>query len=338
MKLRINIIVGLFFAVVFITGFFTLQVMAGIGPTTPNIDIAEPNHWAWNDVIGWIDFVYTDNSNVEVTDIELRGYASSSVGFIALNCDNANPNTINICGTSNFFVSNDFTNYAITGISNLAGWAWNDSIGWISFCGNASGGSVWNPGTLSWNCPVSPTYQVVINVDSSSPAEGEFSGWAWNDIVGWISFNCSNPIDTCATVDYKVKTTWSPIPPTLPTAILESSVFDTCPNLAPGVLCGSQLNTFVWHGALPSAPAQITAQIATDCADVGDVPPNCTTLGWAFQSIGLGAIAPYATTSLIAHSNIRYFKYRLNFTPCNIPTCTPSAGPIVEDVIINWSK
>jgi hypothetical protein len=110
-----------------------------------------------------------------------------------LNC-NTTPNG-DICGTSSFKVSNN-------GSGSLAGWAWNDGIGWISFCGNASGGS-----TLSgsdWICPASPTYQV-----SVSSSTGEFSGWAWNDIAGWISFNCSNT-STCGTVNYKVKTDWRP--------------------------------------------------------------------------------------------------------------------------------
>ncbi|MBI2592754.1 MAG: hypothetical protein HYW37_01145 [Candidatus Colwellbacteria bacterium] len=32
---------------------------------------------------------------------------------------------------------------------------------------------------------------------------GDFSGWGWNDALGWISFNCSNT-STCGTVSYKV--------------------------------------------------------------------------------------------------------------------------------------
>ena len=38
--------------------------------------------YAWNDVIGWVDFYTTGNINVSST--QLTGYASSSIGFIAL--------------------------------------------------------------------------------------------------------------------------------------------------------------------------------------------------------------------------------------------------------------
>jgi type II secretory pathway pseudopilin PulG len=174
------------------TGAITITNLGGgsSGNATGTIDSTDK--WAWNDLIGWLDFGYSAG-NVKVYNNRLEGYASSSVGFIALNC-NTTPNG-DICGTSSFKVSNN-------GSGSLAGWAWNDGIGWISFCGNASGGS-----TLSgsdWICPASPTYQV-----SVSSSTGEFSGWAWNDIAGWISFNCSNT-STCGTVNYKVKTDWRP--------------------------------------------------------------------------------------------------------------------------------
>jgi len=32
----------------------------------------------------------------------------------------------------------------------------------------------------------------------------ELSGWAWSDNIGWVSFNCADTPDNCATVDYKV--------------------------------------------------------------------------------------------------------------------------------------
>ncbi|MBI5306407.1 four helix bundle protein [Candidatus Wolfebacteria bacterium] len=173
-------------------GVITISGFGGGGGGNATGTIDSTYKWAWNDLIGWIDFGFS-TGNVKVYSDRLEGYASSSAGFIALNC-NSTPNN-DICGTSNFKVSND-------GSGNLSGWAWNDGIGWISFCGNASGGS-----TLSgsnWICPSSPTYQVVI-----SASTGEFSGWAWNDIKGWISFNCSNT-GACGTVDYKVKTDWRP--------------------------------------------------------------------------------------------------------------------------------
>ena len=56
----------------------------------------------------------------------------------------------------------------------LHGWAWSDTIGWISF--NCVDG-----GTCA-----SANYGVQIDTVS-----GEFSGHAWSENIGWISFNRS---------------------------------------------------------------------------------------------------------------------------------------------------
>jgi len=77
------------------------------------------------------------------------------------------------------------------GLGNLSGYAWGENVGWISFS--------------------SDYHQVVIN------GEGEFTGYAWGENIGWISLNCSNTA-SCGTVDFKVKTTWSPaVEPTVTT-------------------------------------------------------------------------------------------------------------------------
>ena len=80
-----------------------------------NISPEEGEHWAWNDIIGWIDFYST--GNVEVTDYKIKGYASSSVGYIVLDCETS-PNG-NICSNSDFKVKNDCS-------GELSGFAWND--------------------------------------------------------------------------------------------------------------------------------------------------------------------------------------------------------------------
>src|SRR3990167_9845305 len=164
------------FTFCFVILIFTFLFLNFISAAT-NID--STYRYAWNDTVGWIDFGYSIG-NVYVYSDRLEGYASSSVGFIALNCDST-PNG-NICGTSDFKVSNDGNGY-------LTGWAYNDAIGWISFDSATAGSSY--------------TYQVTINSSS-----GDFSGWAWNDVAGWISFNCnqSETGNTCGVSDYKVKT------------------------------------------------------------------------------------------------------------------------------------
>ncbi len=136
-------------------------------------------HYAWSDNFGWIEFL--DPNNITVSDSQLAGYASSTSGYVLLDCATAASG--NICATSNFKVSN-------TSAGVLSGYAWNDTIGWISM--NCS-----DPGI----CATS-NYSVTID------ASGNFSGWAWNENVGWISFNCSNT-SSCATSNYKLKTTWT---------------------------------------------------------------------------------------------------------------------------------
>src|SRR3989344_918370 len=52
---------------------------------------------------------------------------------------------------------------------NLSGWAWSETIGWISFNSNNQDAGV----------------QYGVNVDSG----GNISGYAWAETIGWISFN-----------------------------------------------------------------------------------------------------------------------------------------------------
>lgn len=64
---------------------------------------------------------------------------------------------------------------------NLSGYAWGENVGWINF---------------------NPSYGGV-TIDSA----GNFNGYAWGENIGWIVFNCITT-DSCATVNYKVKTDW----------------------------------------------------------------------------------------------------------------------------------
>jgi hypothetical protein len=292
----------------------------------------EYNRWAWNDAVGWFDFQFLESQNVNVADAKLTGYASSSVGYVGLDCA-ATPNG-NICsgGAGNWFVSNSIQ----TGF--LAGWAWNDAVGWISFCGNASGGSTWNGS--AWVCPASPTYQVkIVNVNG----QGEFTGFAWNDAVGWISFNCSNDGDpsqggvqgTCGTVSYRVKTSWVPIASLPLSTNLTSSVFDTCPT---GVDCGGQVNSVMWRGIANAGV--VSFQIASSNSSSGPWsfvgPPGTSASTDRYVTTGPGE-AVWVSNAL-AHANQRYFRYRV-FLECGVSDslCEVGQGPQVDDIIVNWS-
>ncbi|MEK7507859.1 MAG: hypothetical protein AAB602_02120 [Patescibacteria group bacterium] len=176
-----------------------------------NINSTTTEHWAWNDLIGWIDF-YNTNS-ITVSSQKLTGYASSSAGDISLDCSTTRVG--NICASSNYWVTND-------GTGNLSGWGWNDQYGWISFdCHNNNG------------CGVS-NYQAWIN-----SINGIFNNYAWNDIIGWISFNCSN--HGCGS-QYSVITSWIA---TSTVGYLDSTIFDT------GIASGAQFNSILWHGSQP---------------------------------------------------------------------------------------
>ncbi len=56
---------------------------------------------------------------------------------------------------------------------NIIGWAWSETIGWISFNSTSGGGVI--------------SYGVNLN-----PGNGKLSGHAWAENIGWISFNESD--------------------------------------------------------------------------------------------------------------------------------------------------
>ncbi len=260
------------------------------GFAATNIDSV--NRYAWNDIIGWFDFYSTDTVNVSST--ELTGYASSSVGEIALNCNSTSAG--NICATSNFKISNNGNGY-------LSGWAWNESVGWISF-DSATGGA----------SPTS-TYQVIVD-----PTTGDFSGWAWNESVGWISFNCNNPGTSCPP-NYKVKTGFVTTPLT---GDLTSSIFDTQVN------GGGAFNSIIWQGALNggSVKFQIASSNATSTWDY--FGPD----GSSSSYYGVGIDANNSTQiNLSYHNNHRYFRYKIILES----NAGKTTSPRVDDIIINWS-
>lgn len=264
-----------------------------------NIDSS--NRWAWNDLIGWIDFYGTNTVNV--SSQQLTGYASSSAGDISLDC--ATTRNGNICSQSNYKVIND-------GMGNLSGWGWNDVYGWISFCGGQS----------TSTCPGSTIYQVKID-----PTTGDFSDYAWNDILGWISF-CGKPGGGggCAsgTVSYKVNTSWRA---TSTSGYLDSSIYDT------GINGGAQINSIIWKGDLPSG-TQVRFKIASSNSSTGPwnfVGPN----GLTDETDYYGPVSPNTSYSVnyTLHNNHRYFRYRVIL----VSDQAQSNSPVIDDVIINWS-
>jgi len=210
----INNFIGISF-LIFVSG-LNLLFFANVVEAATNVSATTTAHWAWNDLIGWMDFYNTNT--ITVSSRDLTGYASSTAGDISLDCHTTRNG--NICSTSNYQVTND-------GAGNLSGWGWNDNYGWISFdCNNTSG------------CGAS-NYRVYID------ANGNFQNYAWNDALGWISFNCDN-YGGCGSSNYEVLSSWVA---TSAVATLDSTTYDS------GSANGVQLNSVLWHGTQPAGTA-----------------------------------------------------------------------------------
>lgn len=95
---------------------------------------------------------------------------------------------------------------------NVSGWAWSENIGWISLnstnC-DSNGNNRTDKSNFS-NCPTGdPIADYGVRVDLGT---GVFSGYAWSENIGWISFNSDAlincPSGSCQarldTVSYKV--------------------------------------------------------------------------------------------------------------------------------------
>lgn len=258
-----------------------------------NILSASDSRYAWNDVVGWMDFYGTNT--VTVGTSRLTGYASSSVGDISLDC--ATTRSGDICTTSNYYVANN-------GAGTLSGWGWNDVLGWISFsCTNTENG-----------CSTS-AYGVYINGST-----GIFNNYAWSDVAGWISFNCSDS-SSCATSTYRVVTSWRA---TSTTGYVESSIFDT------SAQAGAQINSFLWRGSLP-ANTSVNFQFAAS---------NSTSGPWTYIGTDGTSNTSYSPSPNVStpvnysfFNNLRYIRYKVTLVSDQGQTATPR----VDDVIINWS-
>lgn len=89
--------------------------------------------------------------------------------------------------------------------SNLYGFGWSDTIGWISFsskdCDTDGDGIFEGPledgGAAPANCPTSgPAFSYGTKISTSTK---ELSGYAWGENMGWVSFNWPDIMDTAGT-------------------------------------------------------------------------------------------------------------------------------------------
>ncbi|MDD5071714.1 MAG: carboxypeptidase-like regulatory domain-containing protein [Patescibacteria group bacterium] len=158
------------FLVLLLLPIFFFSPLGAFASSTDGV-IDSVRQYAWTENSGWLNFG-TSEGNVHVFDMVLTGYAwGENVGWISLNCANDNS-----CDISDYKVAND-------GEGNLSGYAYGENIGWINF--NPENGGI------------------TIN------RTGDFSGYAWGENIGWVVFNCATT-NSCATVDYGIKTDWRP--------------------------------------------------------------------------------------------------------------------------------
>jgi len=318
-----NTYIAIFFSVFVVLSayfFFLTSVNADT-----NISATSTERFAWDDIDGWWDFYSTNTVYVWGTRID--GYASSTVGEISLNC--ANTSIGNICSSSNYGICNGLnathntdgtcTNGDASG--DLSGYAWNDTIGWISFsCKNH------NP-SCSHRGSGTGDYGVYIG------GTGDFHGYAWNDVVGWISFNCANN-SSCGSSNFKVNTNWRS---TSTIGYLESSIFDT---QSTG---GALLNSVIWQGFSPT----------NTCVDFQFAASNSSSGPWNYKGpsgnatsyygapcasnpFGGTGCAPTNTSICVNKSdfvNYRYIRYKARLTSNLVQTQTPQ----IDDIILNWN-
>jgi hypothetical protein len=74
---------------------------------------------------------------------------------------------------------------------NVYGGAWSDNVGWINFnnCASKSDTSTDCTGNVHPPTPSPIQFGVSVDLSSGGTTSGDFSGEAWSDNVGWISFN-----------------------------------------------------------------------------------------------------------------------------------------------------
>lgn len=152
--------------------------------------------WAWNDNIGWISHNSVDNPvspkygmDIDETSGEVTGYLwGDSAGWI--NLDPAGPFPAE--GPA-YAVQYDANTRQFSGWAHIEGYGAN---GWIKFRDTAPiaygvdlaangdfSGYAWND-TLGW-FEFAPTGYDAVHHDAD--LEPSVSGWIWNDAIGWIS-------------------------------------------------------------------------------------------------------------------------------------------------------
>lgn len=252
------------------------------------------------------------------------------------------------------------TDSVIVANSELQGYA-NSSVGDISLnCANTRNGNICSPSNGNYK---------VENV------AGELFGWAWNDVIGWISMNCDQSLhggtDQCLTSNYgvsiisatgdfqgwawndtvgwisfngcehgacgtyKVNTLWRAVGVT---GTLESSIFDTA------VANGATINSITWFGNNPGNGANVEFQVAVSDNPGGPwnwIGPDGTSLTYyaapCESTIAGGTGVSLPNTPICIDPNQVKDKRYIRYKVRLTSNEFVTESPRVDDIIVNWS-
>lgn len=167
-------------------------------------------------------------------------------------------------------------------------------------------GYAWNDviGWISFNCYNHGNCASSNYSVSINPNTGNFSGYAWNDTVGWISFNCAN-YSGCGVSNYLVNTDWRQLSTI---GYLESATIDT------QVVGGATLNSITWEGVQKVYNATGTTYVAFQIA-----ASNASSGPWTFYGPGNSESDYYDTPC--EQSFIGATGYSTSGAPPNEPIC-----------------
>ncbi len=214
--------------------------------------------------------------------------------------------------------------FQIATLGDVQCYAWNDYVGWINFChlpGRVTvedtllTGFAYNDDIqeIALDCATSPAGDICLNSNFRvfhNSITGDLSGWAWSDVVGWISFNCLDP-NVCAISDYRV-------------------------NIDP---ITGEFTGWAWNEHI--------GWISFNCNNSG-IGDTCAISDYRVQIIEAatwnfvgnensitsyyGPINNDFSTPIIPsfHNNYRYVRYKIFLTKT-------TASPRIDDIIINWS-
>lgn len=168
-------------------------------------------------------------------------------------------------------------------------------------------------------------YQVHID-PAGDNINSYFNGWAWSDVVGWLTFNCNDYGGSFCTATSTYKTQTSAGAISMD-AEFTSSIFDI--GTATGLF-----NTLLWRGTQP-AGTTVQFQIATATSSAALAGSTATVFSNSLWfDVDPAPASPVKLTPLItgvAVENRQYIRYRAALSTPGI------TGLQIDDIIINWS-